>query len=47
MPVIRAVLACGSAAYDRVMRDGISLDGVVYSPGEMRLVVETPDLPTL
>ncbi len=28
-------------------RDGISLDEAVYSPGEMRLVVGTPDLPTL
>ncbi len=29
------------------LRDGISLDEAVYSPGEMRLVVDTPDLPTL
>ncbi len=28
-------------------RDGIGLDEAVYSPGEMRLVVDTPDLPTL
>ena len=28
-------------------RDRISLDEAVYSPGEMRLVVDTPDLPTL
>ncbi len=28
-------------------RDQISLDGAVYSLGEMRLVVDTPDLPTL
>ncbi len=28
-------------------RDRISLDGAVYSPGEMRLVVDTPDLPAL
>ncbi len=28
-------------------RDRFSLDGAVYSPGEMRLVVDTPDLPTL
>ncbi len=29
------------------LRDGISLDEAVYSPGEMRLVVDTPDMPTL
>ncbi len=34
-------------AWDRVTRDGISLDEAVYSPGEMRLVVDMPDLPTL
>ncbi len=28
-------------------RDQISLDGAVYSLGEMRLVVDTPDLRTL
>ncbi len=28
-------------------RDRFSLDGAVYSPGEMRLVVDTPDLPPL
>ena len=28
-------------------RDRFSLDGAVYSPDEMRLVVDTPDLPTL
>jgi hypothetical protein len=32
---------------ETVTRDGISLDEAVYSPGEMRLVVDTPDLPTL
>ncbi len=47
MPVIRSAPACGSAARDRVTRDAISLDEAVYSPGEMRLVVDTPDLPTL
>ncbi len=31
MPVIRSVPACGSAARDRVTRDGISLDEAVYS----------------
>ncbi len=47
MPVIRAVPACGSATRHRVTRDGINLDEAVYSPGEMRLVVDTPDLPSL
>ncbi len=32
---------------ETVTRDGISLDEAVYSPGEMRLVVDTPDLPAL